>query len=398
MSVIYSGDYVETTVSEETFVSDDTIVGYKGELRFMDKNNYFLGSVGSVSAFRRDSKGNLQLAFVSTTNTDQGLNTTVSADDLRGGQGAPVITRFYHDVASEITLTDIMFKEAYIEAQLGTDFKSEGKAYFCETLDVQVENEKKIVVLSHTPAQIGFGCDTGNYNAVWYACEGKNNWVLADNSTEGTHVAELAGNKLTINTQKLGVSNPSRITVRYLATGLAGAMEAKIYANFVPEELFLVITTPLFAGDACAASNGKAAGSVQFEIPRFRLNGGQDFAAAMSSNQTINMSGAAMATVGGCDAEGAYLYKIIINYANETLEDLYTGLIADPECLKVGKMPMIYGYDGKEDANLISNDLLAFSPTLATGGVFAKSTYTVTPKGIASSALSLTIPESEIKN
>ena len=393
MSVIYSGDYVETTVSEETFVSDDTIVGYKGELRFMDKNNYFLGSVGSVSAFRRDSKGNLQLAFVSTTNTDQGLNTTVSADDLRGGQGAPVITRFYHDVASEITLTDIMFKEAYIEAQLGTDFKSEGKAYFCETLDVQADGDKKIVTLSHTPAQIGFGCDTGNYAAVWYASEGKNNWVLADN---GGQKPELAGNVLTINVAKLGANNPSRITVRYLATGLAGAMEAKIYANFVPEELFLVITTPLFAGDACAASNGKAAGSVQFEIPRFRLNGGQDFAAAMSSNQTINMSGAAMATVGGCDAEGAYLYKIIINYANETLEDLYTGLIADPESLKVGKMPLIYGYDGKEDANLIANDLLVFSPTLGTAGL-VKTAYTVTPKDIASPVLSLTIPESEIK-
>ena len=134
MPVIIS--YVETTVSEETFVSDDTIVGYKGELRFMDKNNYFLGSVGSVSAFRRNSSGELELAFVSTTNTDQGLNTSVSADDLRGGQGAPVITRFYHDVNVEITLTDIMFKEAYIAAQLGTHFESLGNAYYCEERDV----------------------------------------------------------------------------------------------------------------------------------------------------------------------------------------------------------------------------------------------------------------------
>lgn len=360
MPVIYSDDFVETTVSEETFVSDDTIVGYKGELRFMDKNNYFLGSVGSVSAFRRNSAGELELAFVSTTNTDQGLNTTVSADDLRGGQGAPVITRFYHDVATEITLTDVMFKEAYIRSQLGTNFEAEGKAYYCETLPV----EGTTATLTKDPADIEFGCNTGSKKAVWYATEGKNNWILAEDS-------ELSGKALTINTTKLG-ETPTSVTVRYLASGLSGAIEAKVYANFVPDELFLIITTPLFAGDACSASNGAAAGSVQFEIPRFRLNGGQDFAAAMSSNQTVNMSGAAMANMGGCDAKGAYLYKIIINYENEKLGDRYRALEVLDESLKVNAIPVVYGIDGQNNAELISNTLLTFTPAL-TGGKFATS-------------------------
>ena len=353
MPVIYSDDYVETTVSEETFVSDDTIVGYKGELRFMDKNNYFLGSVGSVSAFRRNSAGQLELAFVSTTNTDQGLNTTVSADDLRGGQGAPVITRFYHDAATEITLTDIMFKEAYIRSQLGTNFESEGKAYYCETLPVSGSSAPYTATLTKDPADIEFGCANGSKKAVWYASEGKNNWVLAEDS-------ELSDKTLTINTTKLG-EVPASVTVRYLASGLSGAIAAKVYANFVPDELFLIITTPLFAGDACSASNGSAAGSVQFEIPRFRLNGGQDFAAAMSSNQTINMSGAAMANMGSCDAKGAYLYKIIINYENEKLGDRYRALEVLDESLKVGATPVVYGIDGNNGAELISNSLLNFS-------------------------------------
>lgn len=358
MPVIYSDDFVETTVSEENFVSDDTIAGYKGELRFMDKNNYFLGSVGSVSAFRRNSAGELELAFVSTTNTDQGLNTTVSADDLRGGQGAPVITRFYHDVATEITLTDVMFKEAYIRSQLGTNFEAEGKAYYCETLPV----EGTTATLTKDPADIEFGCNTGSKKAVWYATEGKNNWILAEDS-------ELSGKALTINTTKLG-ETPTSVTVRYLASGLSGAIEAKVYANFVPDELFLVITTPLFAGDACSASNGAAAGSVQFEIPRFRLNGGQDFAAAMSSNQTVNMSGAAMANMGGCDAKGAYLYKIIINYENEKLGGRYRALEVLDESLKVNAIPVVYGIDGQNNAELISNTLLTFTPAL-TGGKFS---------------------------
>lgn len=365
MPVIYSDDYVETTVSEETFVSDDTIVGYKGELRFMDKNNYFLGSVGSVSAFRRNSAGQLELAFVSTTNTDQGLNTTVSADDLRGGQGAPVITRFYHDAAVEINLTDIMFKEAYIRSQLGTNFETEGKAYYCETLPVSTGT----VTLTKDPADIEFGCANGSKKAVWYASEGKNNWILAEDS-------ELSDKTLTINTTKLG-ENPASVTVRYLASGLSGAIEAKVYANFVPDELFLIITTPLFAGDACSASNGSAAGSVQFEIPRFRLNGGQDFAAAMSSNQTVNMSGAAMAVMGSCDAKGAYLYKIIINYENEKLGDRYRALEVLDESLKVNAIPVVYGIDGQNNAELINNDLLSFTPDLNASGQFSSAASTV---------------------
>lgn len=366
MPVIYSDDFVETTVSEENFVSDDTIAGYKGELRFMDKNNYFLGSVGSVSAFRRNSAGKLELAFVSTTNTDQGLNTTVSADDLRGGQGAPVITRFYHDVATEITLTDVMFKEAYIRSQLGTDFKAEGNAYYCETLPVEENTaEEYTATLTKDPADIEFGCNTGSKKAVWYATEGKSNWILAEDS-------ELNGKTLTINTDKLG-ETPTSVTVRYLASGLSGAIEAKVYANFVPDELFLIITTPLFAGDACSASNGAAAGSVQFEIPRFRLNGGQDFAAAMSSNQTVNMSGAAMANMGGCDAKGAYLYKIIINYENEKLGGRYRALEVLDESLKVNAIPVVYGIDGQNNAELISNTLLTFTPDLNASGQFSAS-------------------------
>lgn len=116
---------------------------------------------------------------------------------------------------------------------------------------------------------------------------------------------------------------------------------------------------------------GSAAGSVQFEIPRFRLNGGQDFAAAMSSNQTVNMSGAAMANMGGCDAKGAYLYKIIINYENEKLGDRYRALEVLDECLFEGSVPVVYGIDGQNNAELINNTLLTFTPNLMPNGRFS---------------------------
>ena len=121
------------------------------------------------------------------------------------------------------------------------------------------------------------------------------------------------------------------------------------------------------------------------------MNGGQDFAAAMSSNQTINMSGAAMATLGGCEgADGSYLYKIIINYANETLGNRYRILEALDESLKVASAPVIYGIDGQNNAVRLSNDLLDFSPTLSAAGKFTAST-TCTVAAKDGSGLTLTI-------
>ena len=67
---------------------------------------YFLGSVGSVEAFERKEDGSYELAFVSKTLTDSGINTTISKEDIRGGTGAPIQFSFYHDPAVEITLTE----------------------------------------------------------------------------------------------------------------------------------------------------------------------------------------------------------------------------------------------------------------------------------------------------
>lgn len=348
--------YVETTVSDQTFVSDETIVGYKGELRFMDKQNLFLGSVGRVDAFRGD-----QLLFVSTTNTDQGLNTTVSADDLRGGKGAPVITRFYHDTNVEITLTDIMFKEAYVEAQLGADFKQSGQAYISEGPYTASEN---LITLSKTPAEFAYGCGESKF-LVWYAPVGTNDWRLGTNVSKSNKTFQIDASVA-----------DKKICVRYLAEGLSGAKTAEIYADFVPEELHLIITVPLFAADACGASNGREVGEVQFDIPRFRPNGGQDFAAAMSSNQVMNMSGMALGSRGGC-GDSALLYTLTVLYKNETLDAQYEALVILDDANVAGSQPMVYGIDEKKNATLISNALLSFSPSVTAGGLAASTTYSV---------------------
>jgi len=134
---------------------------------------YFLGSVGSVEAFERKEDGSYVLAFVSKTLTDSGINTTITKDDVRGGTGAPIQFSFYHDPAVEITLTDVVFKKEYLEAQLGTEFKNDGShGYATET----VVAEQGKITLKEQPLAINFGACGGELKYVWASEAGKEEW------------------------------------------------------------------------------------------------------------------------------------------------------------------------------------------------------------------------------
>ena len=124
--------------------------------------NYFLGSVGRAEAFRTVGK-KLELAFVSKTLTDSNVNISTSVDDIRAGQGAPVVARFAHDANVEITLTDVMFKNAYVESQLGTRFVKGGDAFKTETLTASSGK----LTLSGEPKELNNSCFESGFKGVW---------------------------------------------------------------------------------------------------------------------------------------------------------------------------------------------------------------------------------------
>ena len=277
-------------------------------------SKYFLGSVGSAEAFRQTAAGR-QLAFVCKTLTDSSINISTTKDDLRGGTGAPIVTNFYHDPNVEITLTDIFWKESYLEAQLGTMFQAGADiaAYQNETLKVGDKTTGKIV-LSKNPLALKVACDTDDDKIIWYSKSGSEEW--------NTLVVESA--EVTIP----GSTNGDEYCVRYLATD-EQARDAIITSNIIPEELFLIITTPIFFGDACSTANGKLAGTLTFEIPRFKLNGAQNFSFNMSSNTTMELSGVALADFSGCDMINGQLVRVIETIEGRTLNDGLMGIIVD---------------------------------------------------------------------
>ena len=313
-------------------------------------NKYFLGSVGTVEAFRKNENGNFELAFRSKTLTDSGINISTTKDDIRAGTGAPIQFSFYHDPSVEINLTDVIFDEAYIEAQLGADFHQGGNAYMSET---KAASDNKIT-LDELPLALSAGCNSEEV-VVWLTEKGKDNWRRAEN-VNGKEVS--------------GLVNGTEYCVRYVAFD-QDVRVAEITSEILPQELFLVITAPVFSGDSCSASNGKKAGEITYEIPRFKLNGAQDFAMNMSSNQPMSLAGSALATEDGCEMTSSGLLKIIVRYTNEHWYSNLKELIADEDYLKVGDVPHIYALLNDGDVFLINNDSLVFAPALDANGKWA---------------------------
>ena len=322
---------------------------------------YFLGSVGSVEAFERKEDGSYALAFVSKTLTDSGINTTISKEDIRGGTGAPIQFSFYHDPAVEITLTDVVFKKEYLEAQLGIEFANEGShGYDSET--VKAEDANKLVLKSQ-PIAIEFGACGEEIKKVWASESGKEDWKMYD----FTENKEVTGDFTVGKTY----------CVRYCKND-PNALIAHVTSNIIPSEYMLIITAPVFAGDACSASNGKKAGTITYEIPRFRLNGGSEMAFNMSSNQTMSLAGSALASDNTCEMGEQNLYNIVLSLDNYA-KSAYKELIVDEDSLKAGLAPVVYGLTKDGKVMKIDNKNLVFDPALSEGK-FAAGSYEITIK------------------
>ena len=128
-----------------------------------------------------------------------------------------------------------------------------------------------------------------------------------------------------------GIEANHTYCVRYLASD-NNALEAIVKSDMIPHELALIITVPIFAGDACAASKGSKAGTLTFEVPRFQLDGGQEFTFNMSSNATMNLNGTAMVMTEGCDVNSGKLFRMVEVIEGRVVE----GIMIDEATAKVG--------------------------------------------------------------
>ena len=330
---------------------------------------FFLASVGKAEAFRRNANNELELAFVSKTLTDSGLNISTTKDDIRAGTGAPVQFSFYHDSNVDITLTDVLWDINYLQAQLGAQFTNGTEDYVTDEVTF-AQGSAEVEYADYAKIhKMPIPC--GEEYVVWGSPKGKDEWVkLGYDAT--TH-------KLSLNE---AVAAETVYCIRYLGA-VDNAKVAEITSMIIPEELFLIITAPIFAGDACAASKGRPAGHITFEVPRFQLNGAQEFAMNMSSNQTMSLAGTALAaTSEDCDSVGGKLLRIIEVVDNRSWLDDIEAITVDEQSVEVSNVPSVYGILKDGHLMKLDNTALTFTPAL-TDGKFAANTYTITLTGRA---------------
>lgn len=311
-------------------------------------SKYYIGGVASVSAFIPDENGKLQHLFDAKTLTDSSINVSVSNEEIRGGEGAQLLGKFFHTTVFNLSLTDALFDLSYIAMQVGSTSTRENSVI------MKSYNLSGTTIATDAPvALLDFG---GQYEGTdligWGEVNGKT-YTFTLTGTESPYTVTLPAGVTTY---------PTCITVPVTKSG----EQVKVNAMYTPGTMSLIMRAKLFLGDSCKASDGKSVGQVVIEVPKFQLDGTIDLAMAMTSPATYALNGSALATGCGCDNETYYakITEVIDNNADDPFYG-YTGIVIDNNYLTQGDTIGVYAFaPGKSPKALTTAQ------------------YTVTPAGV----------------
>ena len=265
--------------------------------------NYILGDVMRAEAFVRDKNGNLKHYFSANTLTDSTLNISVTAEEVRGGWGNQLLGKIFHDTNFGVNLTEATWSLDYLAAQIGSQISENATGKYISSvqgtmaaegaLTVKIDDGKIATLFEDTNAM----CPGTNSKIVWVK-DCNDDMFTYTVSGDSTYTYALVGTK-----------NPKEGKVCvYYPTSQDGCRQLIVSAAYAPQEFSLFLYGKLFAGNGCQKSQGKAAGKIVIEIPRFQLDGTVDMTMNPSSAATISLNGTALAYGCTCgeDAEPEY--------------------------------------------------------------------------------------------
>lgn len=324
---------------------------------------YFLASVGEAEAFKKEG-GKTVHFFSAKTLTDSSLNISVSGEEVRGGVGAKLLGKFFHTSNFNLSMTDAIFKLEYIQAQIGGVIEKGGYGLTNQSVTVGANGEITIGTAGpgvKTPIEILAG--TGAI--VWYNRPGSVEYQ--------SHVFEAGTTDFKFTVP--GAQEGDEYCVHFYATQ-EDARKLIVSSEFVPQELMVLLTCRLFAGDASAPETGKPVGYVTIKVPRFQLDGTLDLSMAMSSAATVQINGSALAYDDSC--EGAK-YAEIVEFIDTTQYAGFNKLVVSgaEDGLTAGDPVVVYAVGPKKIPMLVSNDDITFTPELEGGNAPASA-----PEGV----------------
>ena len=216
-----------------------------------------------------------QLIGIGKTLSDTTFNTSITAEEVRGGPGNLLYGQYFHDSSLTISITDSMFNLKYVAANLGVDVTKGGITVYESGKAGEAVTTPGQIALTNTPVAFD-GSVIG-----WYKKPADDNWTVATINGETMLVpGAIAGESYCI---KYFYQNEN-------------AESITIKAQFVPKVLHLVLINDLYSGSAAdvAASSSKY-GRLITDIPNFQLDGNVNLAWAATSAATVPLNGKALA-------------------------------------------------------------------------------------------------------
>lgn len=251
----------------------------------------FLAGVATVDMYKGD-----QLIGTAKTLTDSSISTSVSGEEVRGGEGNQKLGMYYHTSAMEINLVDSMFKLDYIALQTGSTVELGCDVYQDEEVVLGEDGKGTIV---------GDPVAVENYGIIgWATYAGQEAYTrVVFTNKEFTLPGGQAGERVCV---KYCVKNPA---AEYIT----------ISANFIPDTVKLVMKATLFDGGGNQSSNSLESatkiGYILIEVPRFQFNGSQELSMTASGVATVPIAGSALANV-ATDCAGTSYYATIKKVIN----------------------------------------------------------------------------------
>lgn len=299
-----------------------------------------------------------RLVATATTLIDSGITIGVSWEDVRCGAGNALYGRYAHTSTFDLKLTDAMFNLEYLAMNTGSDISLGGDVMVDESLEATEDN--LTLTLSQTAVAMS-GSTVYAYAKMAGTDSVYDKYEVSENNT-------------------ITVATAGTYCIRYMYTNdLASKMVIK--SNFIPKTMTLILEANLYNGGSCDVETSTLAGKITIKVPRFQLNGSQEFSLTASGVASMSLEGSALASgCAGCSGEGVYA-EIIQVMSSRTLENGFSGIVvedANREASKGDKLELnVYACPVDAAPIKLSNDQITVAAT-GTGYTYANGIVTIT--------------------
>ena len=311
----------------------------------------FLAGVANADMLKLD-----QLISSGKTLIDSSITISVTAEELRAGQGAKLYAKFFHSGKFDVKLTDQMFNIDYIAQNLGGTITVGGDGVSEEEITLTAGGAGTLLV--GTPVAYG------TYGTIGWAS-------LKGSTTPAWTKVTFSGQAFTVS----GGASAEVWCVRYITTD-AAAKKLLVSSNILPEVVTVILTANLYNGDPTDLSSARKIGKLTIKVPALQLDGNQEISMTMTGVSQTAITGTALAIESGCVGDG-YFAEIVQSKFSTNWYDEATSLVISDNIftLSVGtptRTLVVYAvYPGDVAPKLVPNADLSFTSTTTAAATVA---------------------------